>query len=54
MIATSFIASAFARVTAYRSYRRTLKALSALNDRELADLGIGRGGIEDIARGAAR
>jgi uncharacterized protein YjiS (DUF1127 family) len=50
----SLISALAARITAYRNYRTTLKALSALDDRELNDLGIFRGRIEEIARGAAR
>jgi len=37
----------------YREYRRVYKELNALNDRELADIGISRHNIADIARGAA-
>jgi uncharacterized protein YjiS (DUF1127 family) len=54
MVLSGFISAITARLTAYRSYRQTLKALSALDDRELSDLGIFRGRIEEIARGAAR
>jgi uncharacterized protein YjiS (DUF1127 family) len=43
-----------ARIAAYFNYRPALRALSALDDRELGDLGISRGRIEDIARGAKR
>jgi uncharacterized protein YjiS (DUF1127 family) len=35
-------------------YTRTVEELSALSDRDLADLGIARISIEDIAREAAR
>lgn len=35
-------------------YLQTLEELSALTDRDLADLGIARISIEDIAREAAR
>ena len=34
----------------YRLYRSTIAELDALNDRELADLGISRLSIRDIAR----
>ncbi len=34
----------------YRLYRRTVKELSALSDRELSDLNISRWDIERIAR----
>lgn len=54
MVLSTFISSLAARVIAYRNYRQTLKALSALDDRELSDLGIFRGRIEEVARGAAR
>ena len=54
MVLFGFVSSIASRFTAYRNYRRTLQALSALDDRELADLGIFRGRIEEIARGAAR
>ncbi len=54
MVLSGFISALAARITAYRSYRTTLKALSALDDRELSDLGIFRGRIEEIARGAVR
>jgi uncharacterized protein YjiS (DUF1127 family) len=36
-----------------RTYLRTVAELNALTDRELADLGISRLGITDIAREAA-
>ena len=38
----------------YRNYRRTVSELSALDDRELADLGIGRSDISRLAREAVR
>jgi uncharacterized protein YjiS (DUF1127 family) len=37
-----------------RVYLRTLRELSSCTDRELQDLGIGRGDIEHIARQSAR
>ena len=37
----------------YTTYRNTLNELSALTDRELADLGIARGSIQGIATFAA-
>ena len=40
----------FARQTLYR---RTLSELEALSDRDLADLGIARGDLQDLAREAA-
>jgi len=54
MIITSLVSALAARITAYRNYRQTFKALSALGDRELSDLGIFRGRIEEIARGSMR
>jgi uncharacterized protein YjiS (DUF1127 family) len=36
----------------YRTYRRTYAELASLTDRELADLGISRVAIRDIAREA--
>jgi len=54
MALSGLISSFVARIAAYRNYRRTLQALSALDDRELSDLGIFRGRIDEIARGAAR
>jgi uncharacterized protein YjiS (DUF1127 family) len=54
MVLPGFLSTVAARIAAYRSYRRTVRALSALDDHGLADLGIFRGWIEDVARGAAR
>jgi uncharacterized protein YjiS (DUF1127 family) len=54
MVLPGFISALAARIAAYFNYRRTLKTLSALDERELSDLGIFRGRIEDIARGAGR
>ena len=51
MALTGLFSALFARISAYRSYRQTYKALSALDDRELYDLGIFRGRIEEISRG---
>ncbi|MBP7242976.1 DUF1127 domain-containing protein [Amaricoccus sp.] len=36
----------------YRMYRATIEELSRLTDRDLADLGIHRGMVRDIARQA--
>ena len=52
MFLSTLVSSLIERFTAYRNYRRTLKALSALNDRELHDIGVFRGSIEEVARGA--
>ena len=42
-----------ARLNAWRRYRASLRELYSLNDRELADLGIARWEIDDIARRSA-
>ena len=34
----------------YRLYNQTIRELSRLDDRELADLGIGRSNIRELAR----
>jgi uncharacterized protein YjiS (DUF1127 family) len=41
------------RLAKHRRYNRTVKELSFLSDRELADLGIGRADMRRIAREAA-
>ena len=38
-----------ARFQAWRSYRSTVQALSALSDRELDDIGVSRSGIKAAA-----
>ncbi len=38
------------RLNAWRRYRASVRELSQLSDRELADLGINRGDIEIVAR----
>ncbi|MEO3430175.1 DUF1127 domain-containing protein [Pelagibius sp. CAU 1746] len=40
-----------AKLSAYLEYRRTYDILSAMTDRELDDIGIGRSDIEAVARG---
>lgn len=42
------------RITTWKRYSRTVNELSALSNRELADLGISRSDILRIAREAAR
>ena len=39
---------------AWRSYDRSLRELSRLNDRELADIGISRSDIPAVARSSSR
>jgi uncharacterized protein YjiS (DUF1127 family) len=39
---------------AWRSYERSMRELSRLDDRELADIGISRSEIRAVARGATR
>jgi uncharacterized protein YjiS (DUF1127 family) len=38
------------KLTAWRKYRNALRELSQLSDRELDDIGIRRGDIENIVR----
>ncbi len=38
------------KVAAWRRYRESVRELSRLSDRELADLGIGRADIETVVR----
>ncbi len=42
------------RVRAYLRYRASVRALSQLSERELADIGIVRGDIDAVARHAAQ
>lgn len=42
------------RLKEQRRYRRTINELSALTDRELDDIGLTRGDIENVARRSAR
>ncbi len=51
---TAITARLKAAVARNRVYRQTQRELSLLNDRDLADLGIARGMINEIARNAAR
>lgn len=40
-------------IAQYRTYRQTYLELDALSNRELADLGMARANIRDVARSAA-
>jgi uncharacterized protein YjiS (DUF1127 family) len=42
------------KIHQWRRYRVSVRALSSLSDRELSDLGIGRGDIEFVSRKAVR
>jgi uncharacterized protein YjiS (DUF1127 family) len=42
------------RYSTWKRYSRTVNELSALSNRELADLGLARGDIQRIAREAVR
>ena len=42
------------KITEWRRYRTSVRELSQLSDRELADLGINRGDIVAVCRKAAR
>lgn len=42
------------RFRQYRLYRETYEGLSALTDRELADLGLNRSELRSVARKASR
>ena len=44
------ISTLISRVKAYLRYRRNVEILSRLTDRELADIGISRGSIDEAAR----
>jgi uncharacterized protein YjiS (DUF1127 family) len=48
-----FTSMILARFANWRRYRQTFRELEALNDRELADLGLGRRDIRAVARQAA-
>ncbi len=47
--AIAFVADLAISVSAWNDARITRKALSRLSDRELADIGLERGSIDDIA-----
>jgi uncharacterized protein YjiS (DUF1127 family) len=42
-----------ARIRSYMRYRASVRALSLLSERELADIGISRGDIPAVARDGA-
>jgi uncharacterized protein YjiS (DUF1127 family) len=42
-----------ARLASWRRYRQTFRELDGLNDRELAELGLGRRDIRAVARQSA-
>lgn len=46
-----FVSALLSRIRAYLRYRDTVRELSQLGDRDLADLGLSRYDIEAIARG---
>jgi len=50
---SNLTASLTRRWTQFRTYHRTLNELSMLSDHELADIGIHRANIGDVARGFA-
>jgi uncharacterized protein YjiS (DUF1127 family) len=46
--------SMMSNYTAWRTYRNTVAELQGLSNRALADLGIARGNIKEVARKAVR
>lgn len=47
------VTSVLAKLRNWKRYRETVRELSRLSDRDLADLGISRYDIDAVARGAA-
>lgn len=47
---SAFVADLANSITAWNDARITSKALAALSDRELSDIGLERGDIQDVAR----
>jgi uncharacterized protein YjiS (DUF1127 family) len=47
------VSSLIARFRAYMRYRASVRALSTLSERELADIGLTRGDIDSVSRDAA-
>ena len=52
MLFSGIISVLVARFQAHRAYRLRLQELESLDDRELCELGIARGDIDQIARQA--
>ena len=48
-----FITYILSKIRAYKLYRQTVRELSELSDRELADLGVARFDIARVARESA-
>jgi len=48
-----FVTYILSKIRAYKLYRQTVRELSELSDRELADLGIARFDIAAVARKSA-
>lgn len=48
------LATIIRKITEWQRYRRNLRELSRLDDRELADIGISRADLDTIARSASR
>ena len=42
------------RYRQHQNFRRTFNELSAMGDRELADIGLSRASIYDVARGVSK
>ncbi len=53
-LSTNLTTTLVHRLAQRRAYRATFGELSALTDRDLADIGLFRADIEDVAREAAR
>jgi uncharacterized protein YjiS (DUF1127 family) len=49
-----FVSFILSQVRAYFRYRETIRELSTLSDRQLADMGVMRFDIDRIARDSAR
>ena len=48
---TTLLKNFLQKIRNYGQYRQSLKELSRLTDRELNDIGIGRGDIDRVAKG---